>query len=102
MNIKRPVTLESCVFCQKSTKYLKLLHPTKNVSEYLDYHLKPIMQSGFSYIRDSGDFLKEITGVGEIPENALLVKADAVGLYPSNPHKAGLTLSPVLLHICNK
>ena len=30
-------------------------------------------------------------GVGEIPENALLVKADVVGLYPSISHKAGLS-----------
>ena len=31
-----------------------------NRSEFLDYHLKPVMQSGRSYIRDSGDFLKKL------------------------------------------
>ena len=29
-------------------------------------------------------------GIRNIPENALLVTADVVGLYPSIPHNAGL------------
>ena len=32
--------------------------PTEKVSEFLDYHRKPVMESGWSYIKDSGDFLK--------------------------------------------
>ena len=48
------------------------------------------MQSGWSYIKDSGDFLKKIKNVGNIPENAILVTADVVGLYPNIPHNAGL------------
>ena len=27
--------------------------PTEKVSEFLDYHLKPVMQSGKSYIKDT-------------------------------------------------
>ena len=64
--------------------------PTEKVSEFLDHHLKPVMQSGWSYIKDSGDFLKKIKNVGNIPENAILVTADVVGLYPNIPHNAGL------------
>ena len=48
------------------------------------------MQKGWSYIKDSGDFLKKIPNLGSIPENAILVMADVVGLYPSIPHEAGL------------
>ena len=48
------------------------------------------MQSVRSYIKDSGDFLKKIKNLGFFPENAILVTADVVGLYPSIPHKAGL------------
>ena len=33
--------------------------PTKKVSEFLDHHPKPVMQSGWSYIKDSSDFLKK-------------------------------------------
>ena len=64
--------------------------PTKNVSEFLDHHLKPVMQNGCSYIKDSGDFLKKIRNVGNFPENAILVTADVVGQYPNIPHNAGL------------
>ena len=31
-----------------------------------------------------------IKNVGNIPENAILVTADIVGLYPNIPHNAGL------------
>ena len=64
--------------------------PTDKVSEFLEHHLKPVMQNGWSYIKDSGDFLKKIRNVGNIPENAILVTADVVGLYPNIPHNAGL------------
>ena len=30
--------------------------PTEKVSEFLDLHLKPIMQDGWSYIKDTEDF----------------------------------------------
>ena len=33
--------------------------PTEKVSEFLDHHLKPVMQSGTSYIKDSGIFWKK-------------------------------------------
>ena len=48
------------------------------------------MQSGWSYIKNSGGFLKKIKNVGNIPENAILVTADVVGLYPNILHNAGL------------
>ena len=63
--------------------------PTENVSEFLDYHLKPIMQCG-SYIKASGDFLKKIKNLASLLENAILVTADVVGLYPSILHETGL------------
>ena len=31
--------------------------PTEKASELVDFHLKPIMQNGWSYIRDSNDFI---------------------------------------------
>ena len=52
--------------------------PTEKASEFLDHHLKPVMQSGWSYIKDSVDFLKKIKNVDNIPENAILVAADVV------------------------
>ena len=34
--------------------------PTEKVSEFLDYHLQPIMKQGDSYLRDTGDFLAKL------------------------------------------
>ena len=65
--------------------------PTEKVSEFLDYELKPVIQKGKSYIRDSGHFLENIKNISTFPENAILVMADVVGLYPSIPHPAGLS-----------
>ena len=48
------------------------------------------MQDSWSYIKDSGDFLKKIKNIGKIPEGAILVTADVIGLYPSISHEAGL------------
>ena len=48
------------------------------------------MQDSWSYIKDSSDFLKKIKSIGKIPEGAILVTADVIGLYPSISHEAGL------------
>ena len=64
--------------------------PTERVSEFLDFYLKPIMRNCNSYIRDSSHFLEKIKNIRSIPDNAMLVTADVVGLYPSIPHSAGL------------
>ena len=63
---------------------------TPTVVEYLDYILKHIMQESWSYIKNSGDFLKKNKNIGKIPEGATLVTADVIGLYPSISNGAGL------------
>ena len=62
----------------------------EKVSEFLVYHLKPVMQKGCSYIKDSEDFLKKIKNLCSLPENSILVTANVVGLYPSTSHEVGL------------
>ena len=64
--------------------------PAEEVSEFLDLHLKPIMQEEWSYIKDTEDFLRKVQNMGKIPQDSLLVIADVIGLYPSIPHNAGL------------
>ena len=63
---------------------------TDKVSEYLDHDLQPVMKSGKSYVKDTGDFLEKIKSLVRITKDAFLVTADVVGLYPSIPHDAGL------------
>ena len=45
------------------------------------------MQSGWSYIRDSGDFTDKMKRIGKVPESSILLTADVVGLYPRIPCK---------------
>ena len=52
---------------------------TEKASEFLDSHLKTIMQKIWSYIKDSADFINKIGQIGDIRENAILVTADVVG-----------------------
>ena len=64
--------------------------PTEKVSEFLDDHLQPVMKSRKLYVKDTGDFLEKNKSLDRIPEDAFLVTADVVGLYPSISHNAGL------------
>ena len=64
--------------------------PTEKASEFLDHHIKPVMQKGKSYIKDSGDFVNKIKELQSIPDGAILVTSDVVALYPSIPLEAGL------------
>ena len=48
------------------------------------------MRKGWSYIKDSQGFINKYRKLGKIPDNAILVTSDVVGLYPSIPHNVGL------------
>ena len=48
------------------------------------------MQEGWSYIKDSGNFIKKLKNIDNIPQDIMMVTADVVGLYPSIPYHAGL------------
>ena len=56
----------------------------------MDSELKSVMQEGWSYIKDSGDFIKKLKNIDHISQDANMVTADVVGLYPFSPHDAGL------------
>ena len=62
----------------------------EEVSEFLNSELKSVMQDGWSYIKDSGDFIKKLKNIDPIPQDGIMVTADIVGLYPSIPNDAGL------------
>ena len=59
--------------------------PTESVSEFLDHYLQPAMKEGKLCIKDTADFLDKLKDLGEIPEGAVLVTTDVVGLHPSIP-----------------
>ena len=64
--------------------------PTEKVSEFLDSDLKSVMQEVWSYIKDFGDFIKKLQNIDHIPQDAIMVTAGVIGLYPSIPHDASL------------
>ena len=39
--------------------------PTEKASEFLDFHINPLMQSGWSYIRNSGNFIDKMKRIGK-------------------------------------
>ena len=55
------------------------------------------MRKCWSLIKDSQDFINKLHKLGKIPDNAILVTADVVGLYPSIPHNVGLRALKELL-----
>ena len=55
---------------------------TENITAFLDFHLKNIVSTILHVLEDTRDFLQCLNQIGNIPENALLVSFDVVGLYP--------------------
>ena len=63
---------------------------TQKISEFLNHHLHSLMKQGESYMKDTGDFLRKLMRVEEIPKGAIVVTSDVVGLYPRIPRERGL------------
>ena len=64
-------------------------HPTERISEFVDYQLKPLVQTLPSYIKDTTHFLLQLQNLGPLPENSILVTLDVSSLYTNIPHKEG-------------
>ena len=65
---------------------------TEKVSEFFDHSLKAVMQQSGTYIKDSGDFIKKLKEIKEVANEAIMVPADAFGLYPSTYHDVRLEI----------
>ena len=63
---------------------------TDNISKYIDYVLKPLMQSLPSYIKDTTDFIQKLKSAKLAHANSYLVTLDVSSLYTNIPHKDGL------------
>ena len=66
-NFKKATNFGKLYFLPKIHKRLANCDtPTEKVSEYLDFLLKLVMQDGWSYIKDTGDFRKKIKRLGKV------------------------------------
>ena len=62
---------------------------TSNISEYIDYHLQPIVKEILWEVQDITDFLRKINQIDFAPDNSYLVYLDAKLLYTNIPNKEG-------------
>ena len=63
---------------------------TENISSFIEYHLKPLVQNVKSYIRDTNNFLSKLASLPPLPDDVILCTIDVVGLYPNIQHDEGL------------
>ena len=65
-------------------------HPTERISQFVDFHLKPLVCTIPSYVKDTTDFLNKLAIFNRLPDNALLVTLDVTSLYTNIPHNEGI------------
>ena len=56
------------------------------MSEYVDYHLQPIVREIPSYVKDTIDLLRKIKAVEFPADNSYLVSLDVKSLYTNIPN----------------
>ena len=62
-------------------------YQTEQISEFIDFHLRPFVENHPSHIKDTTDYLKIMKNL-TIPENTTLVIMDVSSLYTNIPHDA--------------
>ena len=66
---------------------------TLKISEYVDYHLQPIVKEISSYVQDTTDFLRKINQINFVPDNSYLFSLDVKSLYTNIPNAEGIKSS---------
>lgn len=64
--------------------------PTEKISGFVDLYLKSLVPTFPSLVKDTNDFLHKLNNIDTLPENAILVVINVVGLYPHILHDEGL------------
>jgi hypothetical protein len=63
---------------------------TEQISAFVDAHIRTLARQVPSYLKDTTDFLRLLSSIGNVEPGTLLVTADVASLYPSIPHDDGL------------
>ena len=61
-------------------------HLTERISQFVDYHINPLVPTLESHIKDTTDILNKPSNLGNLPNNAILVTLDVSSLYTNIPH----------------
>ena len=64
--------------------------PTERISEYVDFHLQPLVAKTPSYLKDTTDFLQKLAALPALPLGCILVTLDVSSLYTNIPHNEGM------------
>ena len=78
-----------------------LFYCTSTRSKFVDFHLKDLANKHKSYIQDTPDFLRQIEKLnakGKLPESAMLVSLDVIGLYTNIPQEEGTNCAEKVLN----
>ena len=67
------------------------------LSEFVDYFIKPMVQTLPAYLKDTTDFLNKISDVTDLSENVFLLTLDVSSLYTNISHDEGLHALSVYL-----
>ena len=60
--------------------------PTEHISEFVNFHLQPLVSKLPSYVKDTNHFLNILLTLNNLPNNAFLVTLDVSSLYTNIPH----------------
>ena len=63
---------------------------TSKISEYVDFHLQPIVKQISSYVKDFTDFLGELDAMKSVSDNTYMVSLDVKSLYTAIPNAEGI------------
>ena len=64
--------------------------PTANLSTFLDFFLKGKLREVPAHIKDTDDFVRDLTRLPPLPEDTILVTADVKSLYTMIPQDEGI------------
>ena len=64
--------------------------PNEYLTEFVDYHLQPLVHKLPSFVKDTNDFLNKLLTIGNLPADSLLVTLVVSSLYTNIPHNEGI------------
>ncbi len=64
--------------------------PTEKISQFVDFHLRPLAQAVPSYIKDTNHFLEILHNISPLQPESIMCTIDVSALYTSIPHEEGI------------
>ena len=65
-------------------------HPTEGISEFVSFHLNPLVQLLPSYVKNWTHLLNTLKDIDVLPTNAVLITLDVSSLYTNMTKKEGI------------